>query len=49
VLKGDWAWVSREEVGEEVWGDRGRLRGELEKVPMRKWRTDEAKVVGIVE
>ncbi|KAI4906841.1 hypothetical protein J4E90_010044 [Alternaria incomplexa] len=49
VLKGDWAWVSREEVGEEVWGDQERLRGELGKVPMRKWRTDEVKVVGIVE
>ena len=49
VLKGDWAWLSREEVGEEVWGDRERLRGELRKVPMRKWRSDEVKVVGIVE
>ncbi|KAI4952593.1 hypothetical protein J4E91_003065 [Alternaria rosae] len=49
VLKGDWAWVTREEVGEEVWGDQERLRGELEKVPMRKWRADEVKVVGAVE
>ncbi|KAH6883129.1 hypothetical protein BKA58DRAFT_447869 [Alternaria rosae] len=49
VLKGDWAWVSREEVGEEVWGDQERLRGELGKVPMRKWRADDVKIMGVVE